>query len=48
MTNEEIDKTKYWICCPFCDNEKCVRGTHMCEAEAWAKVKKEAEHESSD
>ena len=45
MTEEEIDRIKYWICCP-CDNEKCVKGTPMCEAEIWAKMKKkEAENE---
>ena len=41
MTNEEIDKIKYFICCPWCDNKKCFKGTPKCEAEAWAKAKKE-------
>lgn len=42
MTNEEIDRIKYWVCCP-CDNEKCVKDTDRCEAEIWAKKQKEAE-----
>lgn len=28
---------KYKVCCPFCENEKCVKGTDKCEAELWAK-----------
>lgn len=36
----EIDRIKYMVCCPMCDNKKCVRGTSMCEAEQWAKNKK--------
>lgn len=27
------DKVKYWVCCPLCDNPKCVHGTEDCEAE---------------
>lgn len=30
---------KYIVCCPLCDNDKCVRGTDKCEAEIWAKHK---------
>lgn len=45
MTNEEIDRIKYLMCCPMCDNEKCVKGTDKCEAEIWAKAKKEVEDE---
>lgn len=45
MTNEEIHKTKYWVCCPLCDNEKCVKGTDKCEAEIWAKEKEEESEE---
>lgn len=46
MTNEEMNRIKYWICCPWCDNEKCVKGTDKCEAEIWAKSKRgEEEHE---
>lgn len=37
MTNEELDAMKYKICCPMCDNYKCVRGTEKCEAELWKK-----------
>ena len=32
MTEQEINNTKYWICCPMCDNEKCEKGTEECEA----------------
>lgn len=39
MTNEELDKMKYKICCPACDNEKCVKGTDKCEAEIWKRRK---------
>lgn len=42
MTNEEateIDAIKYLICCPLCDNDKCVKGTDRCEAERWKKRK---------
>lgn len=39
MTEEEIDCMKYKVCCPLCDNEKCVKGTDKCEAEIWAKKK---------
>lgn len=37
----DIDTVKYIICCPLCDNRKCVRGTDLCEAEIWARSKKE-------
>lgn len=40
MTDKEIDTKKYFICCPLCDNKKCVRGSDRCEAEQWAKQKK--------
>ena len=40
---EEIDNIKYWVCCPMCDNEKCVRGTDKCEAEIWVKNKIKSE-----
>ena len=43
MTTEEINNIKYWVCCPMCDNEKCVRGTDACEAEQWAKSKTKSE-----
>lgn len=41
MTQEEINGMKYKVCCPLCDNEKCVRGTDKCGAEIWAKRKAE-------
>ena len=43
MTREEIDTMKYKVCCPMCDNKKCVKGTGACEAEKWAKSKAESE-----
>jgi hypothetical protein len=36
---ENIDKVKYWVCCPLCDNDHCMRGTDKCEAEQWKKMK---------
>lgn len=41
MTLEEINRIKYMVCCPMCDNKKCVRKTNECEAEKWAKNKAE-------
>lgn len=38
MTNEA--EKKYWICCPLCDNDKCMKGTDKCEAEKWEKEEK--------
>ena len=35
MTEQEIDTMKYKVCCPMCDNDKCVKGTGKCEAEKW-------------
>ena len=43
MTLEEINRIKYMVCCPMCDNKKCVRKTNECEAEKWAKSKAESE-----
>lgn len=40
MTNQEIDTMKYKVCCPMCDNDKCVKGTANCEAEKWKNYKK--------
>lgn len=40
---EEINRIKYIVCCPMCDNEKCVRNTDKCEAEIWAKNKAKSE-----
>ena len=48
MTNEEINNLKYKVCCPLCDNDRCVRGTDKCEAEIWAKHKAESEGNSND
>lgn len=45
MTLEEINNLKYKVCCPLCDNDKCVKGTDKCEAEIWAKQKAESEGE---
>lgn len=42
---EELNSIKYWVCCPLCDNEKCVKGTNSCEAEQWVKRKIESEVE---
>lgn len=39
MTLEEIEKLKYVVCCPTCDNKKCVKGTDKCEAEIWKRRK---------
>lgn len=41
MTREEIDTMKYIVCCPMCDNKKCVKGIDSCDAERWAKSKLE-------
>lgn len=43
MTREEIDNIKYWVCCPLCDNDKCMKDTDKCEAEQWVKHKIESE-----
>ena len=40
MTLEEINRIKFMICCPMCDNKKCVRNTDKCEAEIWAKERR--------
>ena len=37
----EVDRKKYMICCPLCDNPKCVKGTEKCEAEIWKRNKLE-------
>lgn len=39
MSEREINRVKYWVCCPLCDNDKCVRGSAQCEAEQWAREK---------
>ena len=31
------------VCCPMCDNDKCVRKTDKCEAEIWARNRAESE-----
>lgn len=43
MTSEDLDNMKYWVCCPMCDNNKCVKGTDKCEAEIWKNKKMEGE-----
>ena len=41
LSQSDIERLKYVICCPMCDNDKCVRRTDTCEAEQWARRKKE-------
>lgn len=48
MTDFEIDTKKYIICCPLCDNEKCVKGTSKCEAEQWAQKQKASNSKGFD
>ena len=43
---KEINRIKYIVCCPLCDNKKCVRGTNKCEAEIWAKKKSQENEET--
>lgn len=45
MIQEEIGIKKYWVCCPLCDRDKCVKNTDECEAEIWAKEKEREEEE---
>jgi hypothetical protein len=45
MSETEIDREKYIVCCPFCDNSPCCRGTDKCDAEIWVKGKEKAESE---
>ena len=50
---EEINRIKYTVCCPMCDNEKCVKQTDECEAEIWAektsqKVKEQNDNRKAD
>lgn len=40
MSETEINRMKYMVCCPLCDNSPCCRGTDKCDAEIWAKKKK--------
>lgn len=37
--DDELSRIKYFVCCPMCDKEKCVRGTEECDAEKWEKMK---------
>lgn len=39
VSKRRIDLMKYWVCCPWCDLEKCAKDTAECEAEQWAKAK---------
>lgn len=48
MTPEEINNMKYKVCCPLCDNIKCVRGTDKCEAEIWAKQKEVKKNDNNN
>ena len=48
MTLDEINNLKYKVCCPLCDNDKCVRGTDKCEAEIWAEQKEQEESDNND
>ncbi len=41
MNEEEVNRTKYMVCCPLCDNDKCCKGTDKCEAEIWAKGRRQ-------
>lgn len=48
MTIDEINKLKYEICCPLCDEPICVKGSSKCEAEIWKKRKlKEKSNENN-
>lgn len=38
--DELLDAMKYTVNCHICSNKKCVKGTDMCEAEQWKKLKK--------
>lgn len=40
MSETEINRMKYMVCCPLCDNSPCCRGADKCDAEIWAKKKK--------
>ena len=45
----DIDRMKYYVCCPMCDLPKCVKGTVQCEAEQWAQARrKEGERDEID
>lgn len=45
MADTELDALKYKVCCPMCDNNKCVKGTDKCEAEIWKNKKLNEEKE---
>lgn len=36
----DIDRMKYYVCCPMCDLPKCVKGAVQCEAEQWAQARR--------
>ncbi len=42
-----MSSIKYYVCCPMCDKEKCVRGTEECDAEKWAK-ERESNEQTTD
>lgn len=37
---DNIDSMKYYVCCPWCDLPKCVKGAPECEAEQWAEARR--------
>ena len=43
----EPNNYRYWVCCPMCDKEKCVRGTEECDAEKWEK-ERESNEQTTD
>lgn len=34
-----MSSIKYYVCCPMCDKDKCVRGAEECDAVKWEKEK---------
>lgn len=36
----DIDRMKYYVCCPMCDLPKCVKGAVQCEAEQLAQARR--------
>jgi hypothetical protein len=48
MSETEIDREKYIVCCPMCDNDKCCRGTDKCDAGIWAEGKRQQAGRRSD
>ena len=45
---QRLNRIKYTVCCPLCDNKTCQKGTVNCEAELWvARTIRECEAKSS-